>query len=51
MDESESPTGVISVGDAYMRSQCIKPTGTPKQIKSKKVFLSRRNTKTLKKLN
>ena len=38
MDESESPTGAIPVGDAYMRSLSIKPTGTPKQIKSKKVF-------------
>ena len=51
MDESESLTGAIPVGDAYMRSLSIKPTGTPKQIKSKKVFLSRRNTKTIKKSN
>lgn len=38
MDESESPTGAIPVGDAYMRSLYIKPTGTPEQIKSEKVF-------------
>ncbi len=50
IDESESPTGAIPVGDAYMRSLSLKPTGTSKQIKTKKVFLSRRNTKTLKKL-
>jgi hypothetical protein len=38
MDESESLTGAIPVGDAYMRSLCIKPTGTPKEINSRKVF-------------
>jgi len=38
MDESESPTGAIPVGDAYMRSLCIKPTGTPQTNQIQKSF-------------